>query len=155
MLTKITEQSSRIFFWSRLPQDLESVSAGRTSIRCNPVCRSSEHACAVEPCGSGLDQPAVCAAGMTDLSSRAFAFSEKCGLLTSLNWGSAIRTVWSGLSQLPSTKLSWRSAAFLLTCPRDHVTRIALLPANWSLLAIPMPLQIDGEATLCLPSCIF
>lgn len=87
---------------------------------------------------------------MTGLSSRAFAFSVKCELLTSLSWGSANRTVRSRLSQLPSTKLSWRSAAFLLTCSRGHVTRIAL--AKCSLLATLMPLPMDGAATLFLPS---
>lgn len=89
---------------------------------------------------------------MTDLSSRAFAFSEKCGRLASLSWGSGNKSVRSGLSQLPITKLSWTYAAFILTCRRGHVTRIAVLLANCSLLAILMLLQMDGEATLFPPS---
>lgn len=102
MLSHITEQSSGIFFWSRLPQDWESAFASRTSTQCNCFSligtRMRYGALRLRIESPLRSQPAVCAAWMTDVLSRVFSFSEKCALLTSPGWGSANGTAWSGSS---------------------------------------------------------
>lgn len=83
--------------------------------------RSSEHACAVESCGSGLDLR--CTSRQLCYGDDRPPFQSLCLLLTSLGWGSANGTVRSGSSQLPSTKFSWRSAAFFTYLPQKSCDR--------------------------------
>lgn len=90
---------------------------------------------------------ASCAAGMTDLPFRAFAFSSP-------PWAGAqpMELYGVGRHSCPAQSSHGDLLDFSRTCPRNRVTRISPLLANWSFFATLLPLQIEREATLFLPS---